>query len=65
MAQARERDHLGRFFPAWHGCALLHPGQIFLLNWDEPASLDGCYFGAFPVDVVIGRAVPIWMREDD
>ena len=65
MAQARERDHLGRPLPAWRGCFLLHPGQVFLLNWDEPASLDGRYFGAFPIEVVIGRAVPIWTREDD
>ena len=65
MAQARERDHLGRLLPAWRGCLLLHPDQIFLLNSDEPASLDGRYFGAFPVKAVIGRAVPLWTREDD
>jgi conjugative transfer signal peptidase TraF len=65
MAQARQRDHLGRPLPAWRGCFPLHPGQIFLLNWDEPASLDGRYFGAFPIEAIIGRAVPIWTREDD
>jgi len=65
MAQARERDHLGRALPVWRGCVLLHLGQIFLLNWDEPASLDGRYFGAFPIEAVVGRAVPLWTREDD
>ena len=65
MAQARERDHLGRSLPVWRGCFLLHPGEIFLLNWDEPASFDGRYFGAFPVEAVVGRAVPLWTQEDD
>jgi conjugative transfer signal peptidase TraF len=65
MVQARERDHLGRLLPVWRGCILLHPGQIFLLNWDEPASLDGRYFGAFPVEAIVGRAVPLWTQEDD
>jgi len=65
MAQARERDHLGRPLPTWRGCFLLHPGQVFLLNWDEPASFDGRYFGAFPIEAIIGRAVPIWTREGD
>jgi type IV secretory pathway protease TraF len=44
---------------------LLHPNQIFLLNSDEPAALDGRHFGAFPAEIVIGRAVPIWTRVDD
>lgn len=65
MARARERDQLGRPLPVWRGCFLLHPGQIFLLNWDEPASLDGRYFGAFPIEAVVGRAVPLWTQEDD
>jgi conjugative transfer signal peptidase TraF len=63
MAQARERDHLGRPLPAWRGCFLLHPDQIFLLNSDEPASLDGRYFGALPLKTILGRAVPICTRE--
>jgi conjugative transfer signal peptidase TraF len=63
LAQARERDHLGRPLPAWQGCFLLHPDQIFLLNSDEPASLDGRYFGASPLQAVIGSAVPLWTRE--
>ncbi len=65
MAQARERDHMGRPLPAWRGCFPLLPGQIFLLNWDEPASLDGRYFGALTIEAVVGRAVPLWTSEDD
>ncbi len=65
MAQARESDHLGRPLLVWRGCFVLLPGEIFLLNWDEPASLDGRYFGAFPIEAVVGRAAPLWTREDD
>ncbi len=65
MAQARESDHLGRPLPVWRGCFVLLPGEIFLLNWDEPASLDGRYFGTFPIAAVVGRAAPLWTREDD
>ena len=64
MAEAHERDHLGRPLPRWRGCFVLRPGEIFLLNWDVPASLDGRYFGAFPVSSVIGRATPLWTVED-
>ncbi|MBG0794040.1 S26 family signal peptidase [Methylocystis sp. H62] len=65
VAEARERDHAGRPLPVWHGCFVLLPGEVFLLNWDEPASLDGRYFGAFPIQAIIGRAAPLWTREDD
>ncbi|PPD10112.1 MAG: S26 family signal peptidase [Methylocystis sp.] len=65
MAQARERDHADRPLPVWRGCFTLLSGEVFLLNWDEPASLDGRYFGAFPINAVIGRAAPLWTKEDD
>jgi conjugative transfer signal peptidase TraF len=65
MAQAREADHIGRQLPAWKGCFTLLPGEVFLLNWDEPASLDGRYFGAFPIEGLVGRVAPVWTREDD
>ncbi|MGD9658128.1 MAG: S26 family signal peptidase [Methylocystis sp.] len=65
VAEARERDHAGRPLPVWRGCFVLLPGEVFLLNWDEPASLDGRYFGAFPIQAIIGRAAPLWTREDD
>jgi len=65
MAQALTRDHAERPLPVWKGCFTLLFGEIFLLNWDEPASLDGRYFGAFPIEGVVGRATPLWTREDD
>lgn len=64
MAEAQERDYAGRPLPQWRGCFVLRPGEIFLLNWDAPASLDGRYFGAFPVSAVIGRAAPLWTSDD-
>jgi conjugative transfer signal peptidase TraF len=63
MAAAQERDHVGRPLPTWSGCLSVASGQIFLLNWDEPASLDGRYFGTFPSEKLIGRAVPLWTWE--
>lgn len=65
MAQARERDHAGRALPVWKGCFTLRSGEVFLLNWDEPASLDGRYFGAFSIESLVGRAAPLWTKEDD
>lgn len=65
MAEARERDHASRPLPAWRGCFRLSPGEVFLLNWDESASLDGRYFGAFPIKGLIGRAAPLWTKEAD
>jgi type IV secretory pathway protease TraF len=26
------------------------------MNWDEPASLDGRYFGPIPLTAIVGRA---------
>jgi conjugative transfer signal peptidase TraF len=63
MAEAQERDHSGRLLPLWSGCPVVLPGQIFLLNWDEPLSLDGRYFGVIPSDRLIGRASPLWTWE--
>jgi conjugative transfer signal peptidase TraF len=63
VAEARERDRLGRPLPAWRGCRTLRDGQIFFLNADHPGSLDGRYFGPLDADTIIGRATPIWTRE--
>jgi len=65
MGVARERDHRGRVLPVWEGCHTLARGEVFLMNWDEPASLDGRYFGSIPLHAVIGRAVPLWTFEED
>jgi conjugative transfer signal peptidase TraF len=64
MAMARERDRRGRLLPVWAGCWTLMDGEVFLLNWDEPSSLDGRYFGPLPRTSIVGRATPVWTRED-
>jgi conjugative transfer signal peptidase TraF len=65
MGVARERDHRGRVLPVWDGCHTLARDEVFLMNWDEPASLDGRYFGPIPLHTIVGRAVPLWTFEED
>ena len=65
MGVARENDHRGRMLPVWQGCRVVAGDQVFLMNWDEPASLDGRYFGPIPLHAVAGRAVPLWTFEED
>ena len=65
MGVAREYDHRGRMLPVWQGCRVVAGDQVFLMNWDEPASLDGRYFGPIPLNAVVGRAVPLWTLEED
>jgi conjugative transfer signal peptidase TraF len=63
IAEAQARDRLGRPLPVWGGCRTLRDGEVFLLNADHPASLDGRYFGPLDADNIIGRATPIWTQE--
>jgi conjugative transfer signal peptidase TraF len=63
MGAARERDRRGRPLTSWQGCRLVAHGEVFLMNWDEPASLDGRYFGPIPMTAIIGRAEPLWTFE--
>jgi type IV secretory pathway protease TraF len=39
--------------------------EAHLMNWDEPASLDGRYFGSISVRAIVGRADPLWTFEED
>src|SRR3546814_1731922 len=48
MGQARETDRLGRAMPDWQGCRRIADGEVFLMNWSVPDSLDGRYFGPLP-----------------
>lgn len=57
---ARERDRLGRALPSWQGCRVLADGEVFVMNADEPASLDSRYFGPIPASAIVGRATPLW-----
>jgi len=63
VGAAFERDRRGRALPVWQGCRVIAPGEVFLMNWDEPASLDGRYFGPIPMLAIIGRAKPVWTFE--
>ena len=62
VAIARARDHRGRPLPVWEGCRTLAAGEVFLLNADAPASLDGRYFGPLDAETILGRAIPLWTR---
>ena len=62
-ARARARDGLERALPVWQGCQVLRLSEVFLLNAEHPASLDGRYFGPLPQRSILGHAVPLWTRE--
>ncbi len=64
MGTALQRDRIDRPLPDWQGCRIVADGEIFLMNWDVPDSLDGRYFGPIPASAVIGRALPLWTDED-
>jgi conjugative transfer signal peptidase TraF len=57
---AQERDHSGRPLLVWQGCRVIGEGEVFLMNPNEPASLDGRYFGPLAVLAIAGRAEPLW-----
>jgi conjugative transfer signal peptidase TraF len=62
VAIARARDRRGRPLPVWEGCRTLAAGEVFLLNANAPASLDGRYFGPLGAEAILGRAIPLWTR---
>ena len=64
LGTAAERDRRGRPLPVWQGCRVVMPDQIFLMNWDEPSSLDGRYFGPMPFSSIVGRAQALWTFAD-
>jgi len=64
VGQARERDRAGRDLPVWQGCRRIPTGEVFLMNWQVPDSLDGRYFGLTSTNQIIGRAAPLWTDEE-
>ena len=64
MGHAHERDRRGRPLPAWQGCRAIADGDVFVMNWQSPDSLDGRYFGPLPASAVIGKAIPVWTDEE-
>lgn len=65
LGSAREKDRNGRKLPEWQGCRVVAPEHVFLMNWDEPSSFDGRYFGMLPIASVVGRAESIWTSENE
>jgi type IV secretory pathway protease TraF len=65
MGHALDRDHLGRILPVWEGCRLVADHEVFLMNWRSQNSFDGRYFGPLPASTIVGRADPLWMKEDN
>jgi type IV secretory pathway protease TraF len=35
------------------------------MNWDEPPSLDGRYFGPIPLNAIVGRVALLWTFEEN
>jgi conjugative transfer signal peptidase TraF len=64
MGDALSRDSRGRPLPAWQGCHSVEPDELFLMNWQSEDSLDGRYFGFVPNSSVIGKALPVWTKEE-
>jgi conjugative transfer signal peptidase TraF len=64
MGEALSRDSRGRPLPVWQGCRVVGADELFLMNWQSEESLDGRYFGLVPHSSVIGKALPVWTREE-
>lgn len=64
MGDALPRDSRGRPLPSWQGCHSVEPDELFLMNWQSEDSLDGRYFGLVPNSSVIGKALPVWTRDE-
>ncbi|MCC0027241.1 S26 family signal peptidase [Pseudooceanicola lipolyticus] len=61
---ALAQDRLGRDLPSWQGCHVLAEGEVFLMNWDTPDSLDGRYFGPLPLSTITAQLSPLWTDEE-
>jgi conjugative transfer signal peptidase TraF len=61
VGTALAQDSHGRALPVWQGCQLITRNEVFLMNVDQAASLDGRYFGPIPSSAIVGRARPLWI----
>jgi conjugative transfer signal peptidase TraF len=64
VGDALPRDTRGRPLPVWQGCRVVSADELFLMNWQSEDSLDGRYFGLIPQSSVVGKARPVWTREE-
>lgn len=65
VGHALDCDHLGRTLPGWQGCRIVADHEVFLMNWQSENSFDGRYFGPLPATTIVGRADPLWTKEDN
>jgi conjugative transfer signal peptidase TraF len=65
MGRALDRDRAGRILPSWWGCRTVADDEVFFMNWQSENSFDGRYFGPLPATTIVGRAAPLWIKEDD
>jgi conjugative transfer signal peptidase TraF len=63
IGAALDHDRRGRALPVWQGCRVITKDEVFLMNRNERASLDGRYFGPIPLSAIVGRAEPVWIFE--
>lgn len=63
VAMALEKDRTGRPLPRWSGCITLGPDAVFLLAPEVPDALDSRYFGPVDRKDLLGRIVPVHVRE--
>jgi conjugative transfer signal peptidase TraF len=63
VAEARDRDRVGRPLPSWSGCRTLGAGEVFLLNPASAASFDGRYFGPVPARGIVAVLTPLWLAD--
>jgi len=64
VGYALSRDSRGHPLPVWQGCHAVEADELFLMNWQSGDSLDGRYFGFVPNTSVIGKALPVWTKEE-
>ncbi|ABD89432.1 S26 family signal peptidase [Rhodopseudomonas palustris] len=65
LGEALERDRRDRSLPVWQGCHVVAEGEVFLMNLQSADSLDGRYFGVTPATAILGRAEPLWTKEEE
>ncbi len=50
------QDGSGRELPSWDGCITLDEDEFFLVSTDVQTSFDSRYFGAVPLENILGTA---------
>ena len=65
LGDALQSDRRGRALPVWQGCRTIAPGEVFVINPQSQASLDGRYFGPLPAAAIAGRADPLWTHDEN